>query len=224
MSLKTSLFVTLTLLFVATGVAQRNFDQNNHIGIFGGVTYFDINTSDFQTEMGTGFNLGFETRGAFYNDFDLIYGVSFQQNKLDIFGRNIAGGGLALRPIEYQVTSAQVKLLGSYNIIHNHLSIEAGPMLNVNGKLKLTNESQENFTLEGYESLTAREIENVSRVHFHVAAGITAGIENVRLSAQYQYGVTNLFSRFNEVEGLERPNGSFTGNTGTIVLMAILYL
>ena len=70
------------------------------------------------------------------------------------------------------------------------------------GNLKLDSEEFENFTVEGYDTITSGDLENVSRVHFHVATGITAGIENFRLGAMYQYGVTNLFGRFNESETL----------------------
>ncbi|MEL6810889.1 MAG: hypothetical protein AAFP76_06095 [Bacteroidota bacterium] len=225
MSLKNLVIVTTALLAFQVTTAQRNFDQNNHLGLIGGIGFFDINTDNFNTEKGTGYYLGFTTRGAFYNNFDLIYGVSFLQNQVGIFGRDASGAGnFPEQYVDFTTLAAQINLLGSFNIIHNHLSIEAGPILNVNGKLKVDREEFEDFVLDGYETLTAKDIENVSRVHFHAAAGITAGIENFRVGAMYQYGVTNLLNRLNDKEGIEKPaNGKFEGNASVLIVTAVLY-
>jgi len=227
MSLKNLSFVTVALFFFQFATAQRNYDQNNHLGLIGGIGFFDINTADFETEQGTGYLFAFTTRGSFYNNIDLIYGVNFIQNEIGILANNLIdpSSNFQSQYVNYTMQAVQINLLGSFNIINNHLSIEAGPVLNVNGKLKLDSEEFENFTVEGYDTITSGDLENVSRVHFHVATGITAGIENFRLGAMYQYGVTNLFSRFNESETLIVPEGkSFKGNTSTIILSATLYL
>jgi len=227
MSLKNILFVTVALCFVQLATAQRNYDQNNHLGLIGGIGLFDINTSDFETEQGTGYLFAFTTRGAFYNNFDLIYGINFIQNEVGILANNLIDPTSTFQSqyVNYSMQSVQINLLGSFNIIKNHLSIEAGPLLNVNGKLKLDREEFENFTVEGYNTLTSGDLENVSRVHFHLVTGITAGIENFRLGAMYQYGVTNLFERFNDSETLILPEGkTFKGNTSTIIFSATLYL
>ncbi|MBL4662912.1 MAG: hypothetical protein JKY22_05010 [Flavobacteriaceae bacterium] len=227
MSLKNLLFVTITLFLFQIATAQRNYDHNNHLGLIGGIGFFDINTSDFETEQGTGYIFAFTTRGAFFNNIDLIYGLNFIQNQVGILANNLIDptSNFQSQYVNYTMQSVQINLLGSLNIINNHLSIEAGPVLNVNGKLKIDREEFENFTVEGYDTITSGDLENVSRVHFHVAAGITAGIENFRVGAMYQYGVTNLFSRFNDSETLIVPEGkTFKGNTSTILVTATLYL
>ena len=227
MSLKNFVFVTAALLFFQLATAQRNYDQNNHIGLIGGVGFFDINTSDFETEQGTGYMFAFTTRGAFYNDFDLIYGINFIQNQIGILANNELNplSNFDSQYVNYTLQSVQINLLGSYNIIRNHLSIEVGPVLNVNSKMKLDQDEFENFIVEGYDTITSKDLENVSRVHFHAAAGITAGIENFRVGVMYQYGVTNLFNRYNDSEGLVIPEGkTFKGNTSTILVTATLYL
>ena len=226
MSLTKLLFVTVTLLIFQTASAQRNYDHNNHLGLIGGIGLFDINTDNFQTEQGTGYMFAFTTRGAFYNNFDLIYGVSFVQNEVGILARNVNDptNNFQSQYVNYSIQAAQINLLGSFNIINNHLSLEAGPILNVNGKLKIDQEEFENFVVEGYDSLRSGDIQNISRVHFYLATGITAGIENFRLGAMYQYGVTNFFNRFNENADIEKPDGKFEGHTSTILLTATLYL
>ncbi|MDC8005096.1 hypothetical protein POV27_13620 [Aureisphaera galaxeae] len=224
MSLKNILFVTL-LCFSLQGIAQRNFDENNHLGLQGGFTFFDIDTDNFTTTQGNGYMMGFTTRGSFYNAFDLIYGINFVQNEVQILGRDLNNTqqGFFEQEIDYTIQSAQINILGSFNIVHKHLSLEFGPILNVNGKMKLKQEEFEGFILDGYETLEAKDIQNISRVHFFVAGGITAGLENFRLSAQYQYGVTNIFQRLNDSEDINEPNVNFQGNPHTIIAMAIFY-
>lgn len=226
MSLKNLLFVTFSLAFIQFSQAQGNFDHNNHIGIQGGLTFFDIDTENFITEQGSGYMLGFTTRGAFYNDFDLIYGINFIQNEIGIAGKDLndTQQGFFEQSIDYTIQSAQISLLLSYNIVYPNLSIEVGPMLNVNGKMKLKQDTFNEFILDGYTDLKAEDIQNISRVHFYGMGGLTAGFENFRLSAQYQYGVTNLFGRLNDSEDINQPETKFQGNPHTIIGMVILYL
>lgn len=225
MSLKKFLFVTIAILFIQSLTAQRNYEQNNHLGLTGGIGFFDIITDDFATERGTGYAFGFTTRGAFYNNFDLIYGITFVQNEIGILARNVGDptNQFQSQYVNYTMLSAQINFLGSMNIINDHLSIEAGPVLNVNGKMKIDDEEFENFLIDGYDNLRSGDIQNVSRVHFYGVAGISGGIENFRVGAQYQYGVTNLFNRYNDNADIEKPNGKFEGHTSTILLTAILY-
>ena len=225
MSLKKLLFVTISIISIHNLTAQRNYDQNNHLGLTGGIGFYDIITDDFATERGNGYFFGFTTRGAFYNNFDLIYGITFVQNEVGILARNIDDptNQFQSQYVDYTILSAQINLLASMYIINERLSIEAGPVLNVNGKLKIDDKDFENFLIDGYDNLRSGDIENVSRVHFYGVAGITGGIENFRVGAQYQYGVTNLFNRFNDNADIEKPDGKFEGHTSTILLTATLY-
>lgn len=219
MSLKILLFVTFSLFLLHHSVAQRNYQYYNRLGFQGGFTLFDISTSDLNTKQGTGFIFGFTTRGSFYNKFDLIYGMNFLNNKIEILGRN-AENSLETQNIDYTIQGVQVTFLGSYNIVRHHLSLEAGPILNINGKMKLDSNKFEEYILDGYNELKAEEIQDISKINFHLAGGLTAGLENFRISAQYQYGVTNMLNKLND-KNLESTN--FKGNSTTIVLLAVMY-
>jgi hypothetical protein len=226
MSLKKLLFVTLSILFFQIASAQNNYQEFNHLGISGGIGFFDIETDNFVTQQGSGFIFAFTTRGMFYNNFDLIYGISFVQSQVGILAENIddPSNNLPSQYVNYTIQSAQITLLTSYNIVRNHLSLEAGPILNVNGKLKLDSNNFKDYILEGYETLKTEDIQNVSKVHFFLAGGITAGIENFRLGAQYQYGVTNLFNRFNDIAEIEKPKEEkYNGHASTVLLTAVFY-
>lgn len=218
MSLKNLFFVTVFLLSFQQLTAQRNYEEYNRLGITAGFTFFDIATSNFETEQGQGFEGGFTTRGSFRGSFDLIYGISFYNNSIGVRGNNLLGTDA--QSIKYQIQSAQMGLLGSLNIVKHHLSLEFGPILNVNGKMGLDNEKYNDYIIDGYTTLRAQDIEDINRINFHVAGGITAGLESFRLSALYQYGVTNIFDRFNDKNF---GNTNFEGHSSTISVAATIY-
>lgn len=217
MSLKNIFFVTLLFLFTKEALSQRNYDGSNYLSITGGYTMFDIMTSDFNTKQAGGFIGGFSTRGAFRNDFDMIFGLNYFTNNIEIFG---AASATETQYIDYNLQGVQIYMLGSYNIIQNHLSLEFGPVLNISGKLDLKTEAFEDYIIDGYTSLTAKDIQEVSPVNFHLQGGITGGIKNFRVSAQYQYGVTNMLGKLNKND-LEYDN--FKGNSSLILLAGTFY-
>ena len=219
MSLKNLFFVTLTFLFVQQAFSQRNFDHYNRLGVTAGYTLFDINTSDLTTKQAGGFMLGFTTRGSFRNNFDLIYGLNFYNTKAEVLGRNPISF-TDTEYVAYTIQSVQINFLGSYNIIKHHLSLEFGPVLNISSKMKVDSERFEDYILEGYDSLKAVDIENISPINFLVTGGISGGIENFRASVQYQYGVTNMLNKLND-KGLE--NTDFKGNSSTITIALVVY-
>lgn len=220
MCLKTSLFVTAFLCVVLNTTAQRNYDDYNLLGIQAGVNFFDINTSDLVTEQQSGFAAGFTTRGAFRNNFDLIYGLTFLSTNVGVLGGPLTTSPSDKEFIKYNIPNAQLNFQGSFNIVKRHLSIEFGPILNVNGKMKLDNENFENYLIDGYTTVRAQDITDISTVNVRLMGGLTAGIENFRITAHYQYGVTNVLKKLND-QNLEKTD--FEGHTGTIVVMGVFY-
>ena len=224
MCIRTFLFVT-TLCISLQAVAQRNYDQYNHIGVWGGINFSSLNSDQLTTKDGNGFMAGFTTRGAVYNNFDLLYGVTFVRGEYQILGRdftNLSNNG-APTYIDYALDAVQINFLGSYNIVRNHLSIEAGPVLNVNGNLKMQRDGFDEYTLDGFETLKAKDIVDISPVHFYMAAGLTAGIRNFRVGVQYQYAFTNLLSKVNDREGIDQSQGKIKANPSNLGLLAFFY-
>ncbi len=219
MSLKKIIFVILTFLFIQQAFSQRNFDHYNRLGLTAGYSLFDISTSDLTTKQTGGLMLGFTTRGAFRNNFDLIYGLNFLNTKVEVLGSNPTSF-TDTQYIEYTIPSVQINFLGSYNIIKHHLSLEFGPVLNVNGKMKVDSERYEDYILDGYDTLKATDIEDISPVNFLVAGGITGGLESFRATVQYQYGVTNMLGKLNDKD-LE--NTDFKGNSSNIIFALVVY-
>lgn len=210
------IFLTLIFLTIQQSFAQRNYNNYNKIGAQGAYMLFDINTDDFLTTQSAGFGGGFSARGDFRNNFGLIYGLNFMSSNIGIQGTD----GSTTQNVDYSIQGVQVQFLGTYNIIKRHLTLDFGPTLNVNGKMKLKRDSQSDYIVAGYNELTAAEIQNISPINFRVVGGLTAGIEGFRAIVQYQYGVTNMLNRLND-QGLEKSD--FKGNSGTILLGVVAY-
>ena len=217
MSIKNLLIVTVLVLSFQQLTAQRNFDEYNRLGITGGLTLFDINTSDFTTKQGQGFTGGFTTRGSFRNNFDLIYGINFIQSNIEILASDVTES----RNLEYSIIGAQINFLASLNIVEHHLSLEFGPVLNVNGKMKLKDEAYENYIVDGYTTVMAQDIEDISSFNFRLMGGLTAGLKSFRLGAHYQYGLTNMLNNLNEKDISEFED--VKGNSSTFIISAVLY-
>ena len=86
--------------------------------------------------------------------------------------------------------------------------------------MKLDKDEYENYILTGYDTLTAKDIQAISRFNFRLAGGLTAGLEHFRISAQYQYGVTNILGGLN---GKDLENDNFKGNSSTIIVAGVIY-
>ncbi len=185
----------------ATVFAQYKYRDSNRIGISFGVNQFTLNTSDFQTKPGTGWNAGLSMRGNFYNDWDMVYAMQFSENNFSV----ATTSGFISEDTNYKLASAQISLLLSYKIIENHLSVEFGPIVQVNGKLKVESGS-ENNTIYG-TPLLAKDIVDISRFNFYPTVGITAGVKHFRLNISYQYGINNMLGSL---------NNNFKGNASII--------
>jgi hypothetical protein len=225
MSLRNLTFVTFTFLFIVTSQAQQNFGSYNRLGVQAGLTLFDIETSNLTTKQTAGFMGGFTTRGSFYEAFDLIYGINFLSNNIEILAVATDNGLPTEQYLDYSINAVQINFLGSYNIVRDHLSLEFGPILNVNGKMKLKSEdSYERYILDvdGVgTTIRAGDVQDISKVNFRVMGGLTAGLKNFRLWGQYQYGVTNMLKNLNDKE---LGKSDFKGNSSTFIFGAVFYL
>jgi hypothetical protein len=74
--------------------------------------------------------------------------------------------------------------------------------------------------LEGYSTLRAQDVQDVSPLNFRISGGITGGFKSFRVSALYQYGLTNMLGKLND-KGFEKT--SFKGNSSTIIFSGTVY-
>ena len=214
-----NLLVAITLLFVTNTFAQRpNYDIRNFIGLYGGITQFDITTDNFVTEKQNGWIAGLTgIVNVEHKWYDVSYGIQFSENNLNISGRmtdNVPGE----ESIKYKLSAAQLVLLMHAKIYRQNLAIDFGPVIQANGFLELKDKSQEDYYINGYDGLKAIDLRDISKFNINAAIGATAGFKHFRVRAQYQYGLTNILNKLNDlnIEGTE-----FKGNQSQIIFTAI---
>jgi len=217
------LLVALTMCFVTPIFAQHGtYRISNGFGIMGGITQYDIQTDNFITTKGNGFIGGMNaTVDIPHRWHNISFGMQLSENHLEIAGRASSLG--ASQNIEYKLFAAQVALLMHVKVIENHFTIDLGPMIQYNGKLELEDKSQENYIIENYSFLTAKNITNISQFHFNGAIGASAGLKQFKLKAQYIYGFTNILNKLNDkdYDTSGSADNKFKGNQSMLAFTAL---
>ncbi|WP_029034280.1 outer membrane beta-barrel protein [Salinimicrobium terrae] len=219
MNLKKIFFMAGVVLFSFQANAQREIwdGQYNRLGLQAGANYFNIATNDLPVTPKVSWTAGFTARASFYEDFQFIYGINFYDFQLDIDGRKKVELTTPLQAIEYSMVGVQGSFLGSYKLLDHHLSIEAGPVLQVNGRLE-PRQDKELWYLANY-NIQAIEIEKVTPVNVNFAIGVSGGFEKVKFWLQYQYGLNNMLKGL-EDENLQEKDAGFTNPKGHLSIVA----
>ncbi|WP_435413781.1 outer membrane beta-barrel protein [Psychroserpens mesophilus] len=216
-----NLLVAFLLLFVTNIFAQRpNYDIKNYIGIYGGITQFDIVTDNFSTEKQNGFIAGLTAIVDIEHKwYDLSYGIQFTQNNLGIEGRSNTTGETKM--LNYKVSAAQLAVLLHAKIVRQNLTLDFGPVFQANGFLELNDDTFDDYFINGFDDneLTAKGIRDISKFNVNGAIGVTAGFKHFRIRAQYQYGFTNMLNKLND---LEVEDTKFKGNHSQLNLTALV--
>lgn len=207
----------LLLMLSSVGFAQYGYRSGNRIGLSAGVSQTTLFTSNFNAKPELGFSGGLSVRGNYYNDWSMIYGMQFFSNSFSVETTSNSD-------VKYTVQGVQVRLLLSYNVVQDHVSIDFGPVLQINGKLGLSG-SDENRIIKG-TLLKANDIIDVSPVSGNFYLGGSAGGKVVRAVLFYEYGFTNFLNKLNKDDNLQELNNGdkFKGNLGTINAQVIFNL
>ena len=196
----------------------------NRLGLQGRYASLTLSSSDIEVEGGEGFFGGLTTRGRLYNNWGMVYGIDFLSVNSEI--ATSGANGLLDDSTRYNLIGAQVNVLLSYNLIGQNLAIDFGPALLINGRMALEDRGQESNIVSGFTSLTAGELQEVTRINPFAVVGITGGWENVRFMVQYQYGFTNFFGNYNNQDFTD-PLANATNFEGTASVISggvVLYL
>ena len=203
------LLTVLLVSFSTFGYSQYGHRDGNRIGISGGVSQTTLFTDNFNASPEMGFAGGLSVRGNYYNNWSMIYGMQF-------FSNNFSLESTFDQKVKYNLQGVQVRLLFSYNVVEDHVSLDFGPVLQINGKLQI-NESDKSKILQG-TILRADQIVDISPISGNFYLGVSAGSKTVRALIFYQYGFTNILNKLNSDEALRVLNNGdrFKGNLGTI--------
>ena len=195
--------------------SQYGYRDSNRIGASVGINQYSLNTSNFNSKPDLGWNAGLSVRGNFYDNLDAVYALQFSENNFSVATTSLTDGK---EDVKYKLSSAQISLSLSYVVIENHLSIEFGPLLQVNSKLQI-DKANENNTISG-TTLLAKDIVDISKFNIYPMVGLTAGLKHFRLNVSYQYGINNMLSNLNK----SNVGSNFKGNAAIINGNMIVYL
>lgn len=209
------LFALVCVFISMNTFSQYKYRDSNRVGISFGVNQFTLNTNNFKTKPELGWNAGLSMRGNFYNNWDLVYAIQFSENNFSVATNSLSSVN---EDVNYKLASAQISLQASFKIIESHLSIEFGPIVQVNGKLNIDN-MDENNVISG-TTLLAKDIKEISTFNFYPTIGITFGVRHFRANVSYQYGVNNMLENLNN----KNLGVNFKGNPGILNGNLIVYL
>ena len=219
------ILVALSIGFVTTSYSQRRgiINITNGIGIGGGLTQFDIQTDNFETKAGNGWIGGMAaTLDLPHRWYTVSYGMQVSESNMEIMGRSLPGSNL--EPLEYKLMKVQAQFLFHLKLAQDYLMVDAGPMLQYNGELELKDSDQENYLIDGYSNLLAKDISDISKFNVNASIGATAGFNHFKLRVQYIYGLTNMFNKLNDQNLDTNPsNETFKGNQSMLSFMAFIY-
>lgn len=216
------LLVAFTLCFVTNSFSQAYRIQNG-IGIQGGITQFDIHTDNFVTKKGNGFIGGMAaTVDLPHKWYTVSYGMLLSENNLEISGRmtdDVDGNMM----IEYKLMTVQIHFLFHAKIIGDNLTFDIGPQLQYNGKLELKDSADESYFINGYDTLMAKDISEISQFNANGVVGLSAGFGAFKIRAHYSYGLTNMLNKLNN-NNLDVGTGKskFKGNQEQLVFTAMI--
>lgn len=224
--MKSHVFIFMFFAGMISVFAQsyRNTGSYNRLGLQGRVLLTSIESSDLDIDGKEGFQGGFTTRGRIYNNWGIVYGIDFMSANVSVQG---TGAGQAIdNQIDYNFIGAQLNFLLSYNLIGQNLAVDFGPALLVNGKMNLKDDSQSNTRIAGFSNLTGEDLEEISKLNPFAVIGVTGGFENVRLSVQYQYGITNILNGLNQqdLDLIDPEARNFKGTASFISAGIVFYL
>lgn len=219
------ILVAFLIGFVTLSFSQRrgNIKITNGLGLFGGLTQYDIATNNFETKAGNGWVGGLTaTVDLPHRWYAVSYNIQLSENNLEISGRELPISTVS-EMMDYKLMTVQVAFLFHLKLVKNNITLDAGPMIQYNGELELKNDAQQNYIIDGYTDLTAKDISDISKFNVNGAIGATAGFDHFKIRAQYIYGFTNMLNKLNSQDLNTTPsNEKFKGNQQMIALSAMI--
>lgn len=212
--------LTFIILLISTvAIAQRGYRDSNRIGIGAGITKLNIYTSNFTITPELGWIGGFSVRGNYYNNWQMSFGMFFTDSNFSIPTIK----GLQHTQTNFKMSAVQIYIVPSYVAIEDHLNLEFGPVLQVNGKLSINKEDETNVLVD-QPSLIAKDIVDVTKINANFYIGVNGGFKNIRARIGYQYGLTNFFGSLKNNENVKLSGEKFKGNIGLMSAQITFYL
>jgi len=217
------LLVAFIICFVTQSFSQhKTYIIKNGFGVTGGISQYDIITDNFSTNSGNGWVAGLSaTVDLPHKWFTVSYGMQMSESNMEISGR-MKDDEAGEEMIKYKLMAVQLGLTYYIKLIGDNLTIDIGPQLQYNSKLELKDKNQEGYFINGYDTITAKDISDISQFNVNGLIGASAGIGFFKIKAQYIYGFTNIFNKLNDkILNTSNSTEKFKGNQSMIVLAAM---
>ena len=200
-------------------MAQRGHKDSNRIGIGAGLTQLNIYTDNFTVTPERGWIGGLSVRGHYYNNWQMSFGMFFTDSNFSIPTQK----GFIQTQTNFKMSAVQIYFVPSYVAVKDHLNLEFGPVLQINGKLGIDKDDENNLLLD-QPGLIAKDIVDVSKINANFYVGINGGIKNARARIGYQYGLTNFFGNLKNNDNVKLLGEKMKGNIGLISGQITIYL
>lgn len=217
------LLVAFAICFVTITHSQRQtINIKNGFGVMGGITQYNFITDNFTTKSGFGWAGGLSaTVDIPHLWYTVSYGMQLSENNFEISARpfeNIPENEM----IGIKLMAAQLGFTYHVKIIGSYLTLDLGPQLQYNGELEFKDDNKKDYFINGYNSLKATDILDISKFNVNGMAGISAGIGSFRIKAQYIYGFLNTFNKLNDKNiNVDNSSEKFKSNQSMMVFMAM---
>lgn len=225
--MKNSNYYILTIFIsgaMALSHAQpKNYKIQNGIGLYGGITQFDIFTDNFEIKRGSGYIGGMSASADIpHRWYNVSYSIQLSENNIDITAVNSTT--LSQEFVDYKMFTAQIAFLFHIKLISANLTFDIGPMLQYNGELELKTDTKKDYLILGYDNLRAEDLRDISNFNANGAVGLSLGLRRLLIRAQYIYGFTNILGSLNNKDFATQTNEKFKGNQSLLALTAMITL
>lgn len=207
--------ILIVLLFSLQTFAQYRNKDGNRIGISGGITQMSLMASSFSTTPSTGWIGGLAVRGNYYNNWSAVFGMQFTESNFMM--QTVSPILLKTVDTRVKLEAVQIRFLLSYNVVKDHVSLDFGPVLQINGQMKVSDNDKINV-LPDTPLVRVEEVLDVNKLNGNIYIGATAGNKRIRAVVFYQYGFNNFLSNLNSNEDLvlRHNNQTFSGHIGML--------
>ncbi|TYA52195.1 hypothetical protein [Formosa maritima] len=199
--------VVICIGFVTISFGQhKTYQIKNGFGIYGGITQYDILTDNLTTKKDNGWQAGASaTVDIPHKWYNVSYLIQLSENHVGIAARPLSTS-LGEEFVDYKIFTAQIALLMHVKLISSFLTIDVGPMIQYNGDMEMDDKKYENYIVNSYDNLLAKDLKDITNFNIDGAIGTSAGFGFFKLKAQYIYGFTNMLNKLND------SNLDLTGN------------
>ncbi|WP_417855962.1 hypothetical protein [Xanthomarina gelatinilytica] len=219
----------IVLVAICMGFVTMSFGQHtrykikNGFGIYGGITQYDIITDNFNTKKGNGWQAGASaTVDIPHKWYNVSYTIQLSENHIGIAARPLPIS-LSEEFVDYKIFTAQIALLMHVKLINSFLTIDVGPMIQYNGDMEMDDKKYENYIINNYNNLLAKDLNDISNFNIDGAIGASAGFGFFRLKAQYIYGFTNMLNKLNDSDlDLTGNDKKIKGNQSMFAFTAMI--